>query len=212
VTNAINAVRGGHYEAKQSVFLWGGTTLGYPTSGAVDDYAYSRHFADCTKRKVYDFTLEFGYWSRSWPRSTQGSSSSAPQRRPRGSRRGSSHGGTYGPGRSGTRWRGASNPSFVRSSRVSSARVGSRADGRERRRALAQAGQHEQAITVARSITSPDGLARALVAVAGALAARGDAIQAHHVASAAYAVGRWVAVLGLVLSLEPLAVRALADL
>ena len=63
VTNAINAVRGGHYEAKQSVFLWGGTTLGYPTSGAVDDYAYSRHFADCTKRKVYAFTLEFGYWT-----------------------------------------------------------------------------------------------------------------------------------------------------
>ena len=63
VTNAINAVRGGHYEAKQSVFLWGGTTLGYPTSGAVDDYAYSRHVADCTKRKVYAFTLEFGYWT-----------------------------------------------------------------------------------------------------------------------------------------------------
>jgi hypothetical protein len=50
------------------------------------------------------------------------------------------------------------------------------------------------------------------VAVAGALAARGDAIQARHVASAACAVGRWMAVLGLVLSLEPLTVKVLADL
>jgi len=65
---------------------------------------------------------------------------------------------------------------------------------------------------VARSITSPDRLARALVAVAGALAARGDAIQARNVASAACAVGRWMAVLGLVLSLEPLTVKVLADL
>jgi murein tripeptide amidase MpaA len=64
VCDAINAVRGGHYEAKQSVFLLAtDTKISYPTSGAVDDYAYSRHFADCTRRKVYAFTLEFGYWT-----------------------------------------------------------------------------------------------------------------------------------------------------
>lgn len=62
VVNVINAVRGGHYEAKQSVFLQSNsTTVSYPTSGAVDDYSYSRHFVDCTKSKVYAFTLEFGY-------------------------------------------------------------------------------------------------------------------------------------------------------
>jgi murein tripeptide amidase MpaA len=62
VVNSINAVRAGHYEAKQSVFLQSNsTTVNYPTSGAVDDYSYSRHFADCTKGKVYAFTLEFGY-------------------------------------------------------------------------------------------------------------------------------------------------------
>jgi murein tripeptide amidase MpaA len=62
VVNAINAVRGGHYEAKQSVFLQASTTtVNYPTSGAVDDYAYSRHQSDFTKTKVHALTLEFGY-------------------------------------------------------------------------------------------------------------------------------------------------------
>ena len=78
--------------------------------------------------------------------------------------------------------------------------------------ALAEAGEHEEAATVARSITDPDGRARARVAVAEALAARGDTRQARHLASAACAVGRWTMVLGLVLSLEPSAVRVLADL
>ena len=32
----------------------------YPTSGASDDYAFSRHFADNTKTKVYGFTIECG--------------------------------------------------------------------------------------------------------------------------------------------------------
>jgi murein tripeptide amidase MpaA len=64
VVNAINAVRGGNYEAKQSVFLRSTSTgISYPVSGAVDDYAYSRHWQDCTKGKVYAFTLEFGYWT-----------------------------------------------------------------------------------------------------------------------------------------------------
>jgi murein tripeptide amidase MpaA len=64
VCNAINTVRGGHYEAKQSVFLHATSTkISYPTSGAVDDYSYSRHWADCTRGKVYGFTLEFHYWT-----------------------------------------------------------------------------------------------------------------------------------------------------
>ena len=79
-------------------------------------------------------------------------------------------------------------------------------------RALAEAGQHEQAAAVARSITNPDAQAQALAAVAKALAARGDTRQARHVASAACAVGRWTTVLGLVLSLEPSALRVLTDL
>ena len=65
---------------------------------------------------------------------------------------------------------------------------------------------------VARSITDPDWQVQALTTVVGALAARGDARQARHVASVACAVGRWTAVLKLVLSLEPSAVRELADL
>ena len=78
-------------------------------------------------------------------------------------------------------------------------------------RALAEAGQHEQAETVARSITDPDKQADALAAVGRALVARGDTRQARHVASAACAVGRWTKVLGLVLSLEPSAVRVLTE-
>ena len=78
--------------------------------------------------------------------------------------------------------------------------------------ALARGGQHEQAASMARSITDPDWQARALVQVAEALAARGDARHARHVASAACAVGRWTMVLGLVLSLEPLAARVFTDL
>ena len=76
--------------------------------------------------------------------------------------------------------------------------------------ALAEAGQYERAETVAYFITDPGGQARA--AVAAALAARGDIRQAHHLASAACAVGQWTTVLELVLSLEPSAVAVLTDL
>ena len=76
---------------------------------------------------------------------------------------------------------------------------------------LARAGQHEQAVIMARSIPDPGRQAQALAA-AEALAARGDTRQGRHVASAACAVGRWTTVLGLVLSLEPSAVRVLTDL
>ena len=69
-----------------------------------------------------------------------------------------------------------------------------------------------QAETLARSIPDPDRQAQALVAVASALAARGDTRQARHVASVACAFGRWTTVLGLVLSLEPSVVRVLTYL
>jgi murein tripeptide amidase MpaA len=67
VTAAINAVRGGHYRAVQSVSLAlpgvpPTSAVSYPVSGGVDDYAFGRHRADCTKGKVYAFALEFGYW------------------------------------------------------------------------------------------------------------------------------------------------------
>ena len=78
--------------------------------------------------------------------------------------------------------------------------------------ALAQAGQHEQAANLARSVTDANGQARALIKVAEVLVAREAAGQARRVASAACAAGRWTAVLGLVLSLEPSAIRALTDL
>jgi hypothetical protein len=39
-----------------------GTGYGlYPTSGASDDYAFSRHFADPLRAKVYGFTIECGH-------------------------------------------------------------------------------------------------------------------------------------------------------
>jgi len=51
--DAIAAVRGRVYTVKQSIGL-------YPTSGTSDDYAYSRHFVDPGKRRVYAYTLETG--------------------------------------------------------------------------------------------------------------------------------------------------------
>jgi murein tripeptide amidase MpaA len=59
--SAINAVRGQSYQAKQSFALDIGTGKPYPTSGANDDYAYSRHWVDSSKPRVYGFTLEFGF-------------------------------------------------------------------------------------------------------------------------------------------------------
>src|SRR5215218_75420 len=49
--DAIAAVRGRTYTLQQAVLL-------YPTSGTSKDYAYSRHFVDTGKRKVYAYTLE----------------------------------------------------------------------------------------------------------------------------------------------------------
>ena len=51
VRSAIMAVRGRSYTLEQSIGL-------YPTTGTSDDYAYSRHYVDASKRKVYGFTVE----------------------------------------------------------------------------------------------------------------------------------------------------------
>jgi len=55
---AIAGVRGESYPVAQSFFLpsWGTT---YPTSGASDDWAFSRYFTDPTKNKVGAYTMEF---------------------------------------------------------------------------------------------------------------------------------------------------------
>lgn len=49
----IKAVKGVDYLVEQSVGL-------YPTSGASDDYSYSRHYVDPAKSNVTAFTLEWG--------------------------------------------------------------------------------------------------------------------------------------------------------
>ncbi|SNS32880.1 Repeat domain-containing protein [Geodermatophilus pulveris] len=53
VNDAILMVRGDDYGFEQAYGL-------YPTSGASDDYAFSRHFVDPAKGKVYGFTIECG--------------------------------------------------------------------------------------------------------------------------------------------------------
>jgi hypothetical protein len=50
---AIELVRGRKYRVQQAVGL-------YPTGGASDDYAYSRHISDRAKTKVLAFTIEWG--------------------------------------------------------------------------------------------------------------------------------------------------------
>ncbi|KAI3324152.1 Zn-dependent exopeptidase [Xylariaceae sp. AK1471] len=52
--NAMSTSTGNKYTVMQSAYL-------YPTSGASDDYAFSRHFADPTKNLVYAYTVEFGF-------------------------------------------------------------------------------------------------------------------------------------------------------
>lgn len=53
---AIKDVRGRSYTVQP------GTAL-YPTTGTTSDYAYARHVADPTRRKVYGFTFETGPWT-----------------------------------------------------------------------------------------------------------------------------------------------------
>lgn len=61
--HSLEKVHGTQYSVEQSFGL-------YPTSGAGDDYAFSRHFVDQSKRKVYSFTLEFGddEFQPEWPK------------------------------------------------------------------------------------------------------------------------------------------------
>jgi murein tripeptide amidase MpaA len=53
MNEAVKAVRGDDYGVEQAFGL-------YPTSGASDDYAFSRHFTDPLRAKVYGFTVECG--------------------------------------------------------------------------------------------------------------------------------------------------------
>ncbi|KAH6880655.1 hypothetical protein B0T10DRAFT_518965 [Thelonectria olida] len=54
MTSAMTAGGGRSYTAMQSSDL-------YPTSGASDDYAYSRHFANSNNNLVHAYTVEFGF-------------------------------------------------------------------------------------------------------------------------------------------------------
>lgn len=54
MTNAMTSATGREYEAFQAAYL-------YPTSGASDDYSYSRNFANSALNKIFGFTLEFGF-------------------------------------------------------------------------------------------------------------------------------------------------------
>jgi len=60
MSGAIRQVRGRDYKVKPSVGL-------YPTAGASDDYAFSRHFVDRRKGKIIAYTLEFGRSRASTP-------------------------------------------------------------------------------------------------------------------------------------------------
>lgn len=51
--DGVQAFRGRNYTVKPSYDL-------YPTAGASDDYAYSRHFVDGSKSKVLAYTVEWG--------------------------------------------------------------------------------------------------------------------------------------------------------
>jgi carboxypeptidase T len=60
MADAIRRVRGREYKVQQSVGL-------YPTAGASDDYAYSRHLVDPRKRKIIAYTMEWGRSRASTP-------------------------------------------------------------------------------------------------------------------------------------------------
>ena len=60
MADTIQRVRGREYKVKQSVGL-------YPTAGASDDYAYSRHLVDRRKGKIIAYTVEWGRSRASTP-------------------------------------------------------------------------------------------------------------------------------------------------
>ncbi|KAK3687899.1 hypothetical protein B0T22DRAFT_527529 [Podospora appendiculata] len=61
---AMKAVGSRSYVSQQSVGL-------YPTSGASDDYAFSRYWAKSGANKVYAYTMEFGYSTNFYPTLTE---------------------------------------------------------------------------------------------------------------------------------------------
>ncbi|KAL0932560.1 peptidase m14 [Colletotrichum truncatum] len=54
MVNAMDAAVGRHHEVQQSAYL-------YPTSGASDDWVFSRHFVDPSAKKIHGFCVEFGF-------------------------------------------------------------------------------------------------------------------------------------------------------
>jgi murein tripeptide amidase MpaA len=60
VAGAMHSVGGRTYGPLQAVGL-------YPTSGASDDYSYSRYRANAKLNKTYGFTMEFGYPTNFYP-------------------------------------------------------------------------------------------------------------------------------------------------
>ncbi|KAK4177766.1 hypothetical protein QBC36DRAFT_124867 [Triangularia setosa] len=60
----MRAVGSRSYVSQQAVGL-------YPTSGASDDYAFSRFWAKPGVNKVYGFTMEFGYSTNFYPTTTE---------------------------------------------------------------------------------------------------------------------------------------------
>ncbi|KAK3375408.1 hypothetical protein B0H63DRAFT_278596 [Podospora didyma] len=61
---AMKAVGGRSYISQQAVGL-------YPTSGASDDYAFSRFWSKPGVNKVYGYTMEFGYSTNFYPTLTE---------------------------------------------------------------------------------------------------------------------------------------------
>jgi hypothetical protein len=59
-TTPMSSVGGRAFKSAQSVGL-------YPTSGASDDYAFSRFQVDGRRNEVYGFTMEFGYPPNFYP-------------------------------------------------------------------------------------------------------------------------------------------------
>jgi murein tripeptide amidase MpaA len=64
VTTAMSSVGGRPYDPKQAVGL-------YATSGASDDYSFSRFRANSHHNKVHGFTMEFGYPTNFYPTKTE---------------------------------------------------------------------------------------------------------------------------------------------
>lgn len=59
-TSSMSSVAGRPYKPEQAVGL-------YPTSGASDDYDFSRFQANGSRNRVYGFTMEFGYPTNFYP-------------------------------------------------------------------------------------------------------------------------------------------------